>query len=118
MLLAYMEKATNTGKKDAKGRAIFKGPRGGEFVKSSSGRRVKPAVGRVSGKELKEKAKALSAKRVELEKRERNLSAKRANLSAKRVALDEKEARGAANNVMRRLDALVAKKARNVGRAY
>ena len=106
-----MEKATNTGKKDAKGRAIYKGPRGGEFVKSSSGRRVKPAVGRVSSKALREKAQALSAKRVDLEKRERNLS-------AKRVALNEKEARVAANNVMRRLDALVSKKARDVGRAY
>ena len=113
-----MEKATNTGKKDAKGRIIFKGPRGGEFVKSSSGRRVKPAVGRVSSKALREKAKALSAKRVELEKKERNLSAKRANLSAKRAVLNEKEARGAANNVMRRLDALVSKKAKDVGRAY
>ncbi|AGE57592.1 PBCV-specific basic adaptor domain-containing protein [Acanthocystis turfacea Chlorella virus NTS-1] len=106
-----MEKATNTGKKDAKGRAIYKGPRGGEFVKSSSGRRVKPAVGRVSSKALREKAQALSAKRIDLEKRERNLS-------AKRVALNEKEARGAANNVMRRLDAIVSKKARDVGRAY
>ncbi|AGE55917.1 PBCV-specific basic adaptor domain-containing protein [Acanthocystis turfacea Chlorella virus MO0605SPH] len=106
-----MEKATNTGKKDAKGRAIYKGPRGGEFVKSSSGRRVKPAVGRVSSKALREKAQALSAKRVDLEKKERNLS-------AKRVALNEKEARAAANNVMRRLDALVSKKARDVGRAY
>ncbi|ABT16332.1 hypothetical protein ATCV1_Z198L [Acanthocystis turfacea chlorella virus 1] len=106
-----MEKATNTGKKDAKGRAIYKGPRGGEFVKSSSGRRVKPAVGRVSSKALREKAQALSAKRVDLEKKEKNLS-------AKRVALNEKEARAAANNVMRRLDALVSKKARDVGRAY
>ncbi|AGE53468.1 PBCV-specific basic adaptor domain-containing protein [Acanthocystis turfacea Chlorella virus GM0701.1] len=106
-----MEKATNTGKKDAKGRIIYKGPRGGEFVKSTSGRRVKPAVGRVSSKALREKAQALSAKRVDLEKKERNLS-------AKRVALNEKEARAAANNVMRRLDALVSKKARDVGRAY
>jgi hypothetical protein len=65
----------------------------------------------VSSKALREKAQALSAKRVDLEKRERNLS-------AKRVALNEKEARVAANNVMRRLDALVSKKARDVGRAY
>jgi uncharacterized coiled-coil DUF342 family protein len=113
-----MEKATNTGKKDAKGRIIFKGPRGGEFVKSSSGRRVKPAVGRVSSKALKEKAQALSAKRVELEKKAKNLSAKRAELSSKRIDLNEKEARAAANNVMRRLDAIVSKKSRNVGRAY
>ena len=106
-----MGKATNTGKKDAKGRIIFKGPRGGEFVKSSSGRRVKPAIGRVSSKALKEKALALSAKRVELEKKAKNLS-------AKRVDLNEKEARAAANNVMSRLNAIVAKKSRNVGRAY
>lgn len=102
-----MATVTNTGKKDAKGRTIYKGPRGGEFVKTSSGSRVRPAIGRLGKKQLEEKARALSAKRMNLERKARNLSAKRANL-------EEREARAAANDVMRRLDAIVAKKSRNV----
>ncbi|AGE50242.1 PBCV-specific basic adaptor domain-containing protein [Acanthocystis turfacea Chlorella virus Canal-1] len=33
-----------TGKKDAKGRAILKGPRGGEFVLSTTGKKIAPVV--------------------------------------------------------------------------
>lgn len=37
---------TNTGRKDAKGRTIWKGPRGGEFVRTPDGRKRVPAKGR------------------------------------------------------------------------
>ena len=36
-------KPTKTGKKDAKGRAILKGPQGGLFVMTAAGNRVPPA---------------------------------------------------------------------------
>ncbi len=35
----------NTGKKDAKGRSIWKGPRGGMYV-MSAGKKIAPATGR------------------------------------------------------------------------
>jgi hypothetical protein len=34
-----------TGKKDALGRMVFRGPRGGIFVRGPSGKKVKPATG-------------------------------------------------------------------------
>lgn len=34
-----------TGKKDAKNRMIFRGPKGGLFVRSSTGKKIPPAVG-------------------------------------------------------------------------
>ncbi len=37
-------KNVKTGKKDAKGRVIYRGPQGGLFVINSSGARSKPAV--------------------------------------------------------------------------
>ena len=37
-------KNVKTGKKDAKGRIIYKGPQGGLFIINSSGRRSAPAV--------------------------------------------------------------------------
>ena len=36
--------AVDTGRTDAKGRPILKGPRGGEFVMSSSGKKVAPVI--------------------------------------------------------------------------
>ena len=36
---------TDTGKKDAKGRIIYKGPRGGEFVRGAAGKKLPPAGG-------------------------------------------------------------------------
>jgi len=36
---------TNTGKKDSKGRIIYKGPRGGEFVRGAEGKKLPPAGG-------------------------------------------------------------------------
>ncbi len=38
-------KNVNTGKKDAKGRIIYKGPRGGEFVRGEAGKKLPPAMG-------------------------------------------------------------------------
>ena len=38
------QKNVKTGKKDAKGRIIYKGPQGGLFVINASGARAKPAV--------------------------------------------------------------------------
>ena len=38
-------KNVNTGKKDAKGRIIYKGPRGGEFVRGAVGKKLPPAMG-------------------------------------------------------------------------
>ncbi len=35
---------TNTGRRDAKGRVIWAGPRGGLFVRGRDGKRLKPAV--------------------------------------------------------------------------
>ena len=40
-----VSKNINTGKKDAKGRVIFKGPRGGEFVRGAAGKKLPPAMG-------------------------------------------------------------------------
>lgn len=37
-------KNVKTGKKDAKGRIIYKGPQGGLFVINSTGTRAKPAM--------------------------------------------------------------------------
>ena len=105
---------TNTGRKDAKGRIIFKGPRGGEFVKTSSGRKSKPAVGRLTKKQLEEKAKALSAKRQSLNSKAKNLSAKRQMLERGVEFLNQEAARLQAENTMRRLDKLAAKKALTV----
>ena len=36
---------TDTGKKDSKGRIIYKGPRGGEFVRGAAGKKLPPAGG-------------------------------------------------------------------------
>jgi hypothetical protein len=44
----------NTGKKDAKGRSIWKGPRGGLYV-MSAGKKVKPATGRKPAKKTTKK---------------------------------------------------------------
>jgi PBCV-specific basic adaptor domain len=44
----------NTGKKDAKGRSIWKGPRGGKYV-MSAGKKVKPATGRKPAKKTARK---------------------------------------------------------------
>lgn len=38
-------KNQNTGRKDAKGRIIYKGPRGGEFVRGAAGKKLPPALG-------------------------------------------------------------------------
>ena len=38
-------KNINTGKKDSKGRIIYKGPRGGEFVRGAAGKKLPPAMG-------------------------------------------------------------------------
>jgi len=38
-------KNQNTGRKDAKGRIIYKGPRGGEFVRGTLGKKMQPALG-------------------------------------------------------------------------
>jgi hypothetical protein len=110
-------KAVNTGKKDAKNRVIFKGPRGGEFVLTSSGRKAKPAVGRVTKKQLEAKAKNLSAKRVDLEETAKNLSAKRQQLERGAQFLNQEAARLQAENAMRRLNTIASKKASNVNKA-
>lgn len=102
---------TNTGRKDAKGRIIFKGPRGGEFVKTSSGRKSKPAVGRLTKKQLEEKARALSAKRQSLNSKAKNLSAKRQMLERGAEFLNQEAARLQAENTMRRLNMLAKNKA-------
>jgi hypothetical protein len=124
-------KATNTGKKDAKGRVIFKGPRGGEFVMTSAGKKGKPSVGRITKKQLEAKAKDLSAKRVGLEAKAKDLSAKRVgletkakDLSAKRDMLergaqflDQEAARMQAENAMKKMNLIAKKKAANVKKA-
>jgi hypothetical protein len=109
-----MASDTNTGRKDAKGRTIYKGPRGGEFVKTSSGRKSKPAIGRLTKKQLEEKARALSAKRQSLNSKAKNLSAKRQMLERGAEFLNQEAARLQAENTMRRLDKLAAKKALTV----
>ena len=43
--MAPMKKSVPTGRKDAKGRIIFKGPRGGEFVRGRNGSKLAPATG-------------------------------------------------------------------------
>ena len=40
-----MLKNRPTGRKDAKGRIIFKGPQGGEFVRGAGGKKLQPATG-------------------------------------------------------------------------
>jgi hypothetical protein len=40
-----MPKNKPTGRKDAKGRIIFKGPQGGEFVRGAGGKKLQPATG-------------------------------------------------------------------------
>jgi hypothetical protein len=119
---------TNTGKKDAKGRAILVSKAGKEYIILPSGRKSKPAVGRLSRKVLEEKAKQLSAKRVGLEDKAKQLSAKRMGLedkakrfSAKRVQLervadmlDQEAAKRDADDVMKRLNKLVKKKGKDV----
>ena len=40
-----MLKNTPTGRKDAKGRLIFRGPQGGEFVRGSRGQKLSPSMG-------------------------------------------------------------------------
>lgn len=40
-----MPKNKPTGRKDAKGRIIFKGPQGGEFVRGAGGKKLAPATG-------------------------------------------------------------------------
>lgn len=40
-----MRKSVPTGRKDAKGRIIFRGPRGGEFVRGRNGTKLAPATG-------------------------------------------------------------------------
>ncbi|ABT15164.1 PBCV-specific basic adaptor domain-containing protein [Paramecium bursaria Chlorella virus NY2B] len=105
---------TNTGKKDAKGRIIFRGPRGGEFVRTATGRKSKPAVGRLTKKQLEEKAKVLSAKRQFLNSKAKNLSAKRQMLERGAEFLNQEASRLQAENTMRRLDKIVKNKASNV----
>lgn len=39
-----MPKITATGKKDAKGRMIFRGPKGGLFVRGAKGVKLQPAT--------------------------------------------------------------------------
>lgn len=107
-------KGTNTGKKDAMGRTIFKGIRGGEYVFTASGRRSKPSVGRLTKKQLEQKAKNLSAKRIDLDKRAKNLSAKRQMLNRGAQFLEEEAARMKAENTMRKLNNIVSKKAKAV----
>ncbi|AGE51562.1 PBCV-specific basic adaptor domain-containing protein [Paramecium bursaria Chlorella virus CvsA1] len=43
--MAPVKKSIPTGRKDAKGRIIFKGPRGGEFVRGRNGSKLAPATG-------------------------------------------------------------------------
>lgn len=107
-------KGVNTQKKDAKGRIIFRGPRGGEYVLLASGKKTKPSVGRLSRKQLEEKAKALSAKRTHLEEKAKNLSAKREMLDRGAQFLNQEAARLEAEKTMKRLNNIVAKKAKNV----
>lgn len=38
--------AVNTGRKDAKGRIVWQGPRGGLFVRGKHGKKLQPAMGR------------------------------------------------------------------------
>lgn len=40
-----MSKVVATGKKDAKGRMIFRGPKGGLFVRGARGVKLSPATG-------------------------------------------------------------------------
>ena len=54
-------KYTYTGKKDALGRMIFRGPKGGIFVRGPSGKKVKPATG--SSRARSPMRRALSPKR-------------------------------------------------------
>jgi hypothetical protein len=110
-------KATNTGKKDAKGRVIFKGPRGGEFVMTSAGKKGKPSVGRITKKQLEAKAKDLSAKRVSLETKAKDLSAKREMLERGAQFLDQEAARMQAENAMKKMNLIAKKKAANVKKA-
>lgn len=50
----------NTGKKDAKGRSIWKGPRGGLYV-MSAGKKVKPATGHKTARKTTRKHAAKKA---------------------------------------------------------
>lgn len=107
-------KGKNTLKKDAKGRTIFEGPRGGQYVVTATGKKAKPSVGRLSRKQLEEKAKALSAKRIHLEEKAKNLNMKKQMLNRGAQFLNQEAARLEAEKTMRRLNNVVAKKARNV----
>ncbi len=107
-------KGRNTQKKDAKGRTIFEGPRGGQYVVTTSGKKAKPSIGRMSRKQLDEKARALSAKRIQLEQNAKNLSAKRQMLNRGAEFLNQEAARLEAEKTMKKLNEIVAKKAKNV----
>ena len=106
--------ATNTGKKDIKGRIIYSGPRGRLYVVTQSGKKSKPAAGRVSRKELEQKARNLSAKRIVLEQKAKNLSARREQIEAGAKFLNNEAHRMNAQSTLGRIDNIVAKKANNV----
>ena len=108
-----MASGTNTGSKDAKGRTIYSGPKGGKYVMTSGGKKAKPAKGRLTKKHLENKAKLLSAKRVALNEKAKMLSAKRVQLEAGAQFLNDEARRIQAQETMRRLNALAAKKAAN-----
>jgi hypothetical protein len=110
-------KAVNTGKKDAKNRVIFKGPRGGEFVLTTSGRKSKPSVGRITKKQLEAKAKNLSAKRQSLDEKAKHLSAKREMLERGAQFLNQEAARMQAEDALRKMNLITKKKAENVRKA-
>ena len=43
--MAPVKKSVPTGRKDAKGRIIFRGPKGGLFVRGRNGSKLQPATG-------------------------------------------------------------------------
>jgi len=115
----------NTGRKDAKGRIIYTTSKGNEYVLLESGRRSKPAIGRISRKMLNEKARTLSAKRIQLEKLADNVKKIVNQQAAKRKSEENARKRinsivkkpNTANNVLSRLDRIVKQKASNVNNA-
>jgi hypothetical protein len=51
-------KYTYTGKKDAKGRMIFRGPKGGLIVRGPSGKKIAPATGNSRARSPMRRAKS------------------------------------------------------------
>ena len=56
--MAPVKKSVPTGRKDAKGRIIFRGPKGGLFVRGRNGSKLQPATGSVRARSPMRRSKS------------------------------------------------------------